>query len=57
MLLIGLSLFDAHNLPVLVVPTFRADAVLQARLLAIGTEGCLRGPQGIVRAAFAAAGF
>jgi len=48
-------LFDTYNLPVLVIATLRADAVLQARLLAVGTEGGLRNPQSIVSATFAAA--
>jgi hypothetical protein len=55
--LIRLSLFYPHHLPVLVVSTLRTDAVLQPGLLAIGTEGCLRRAQSIVRAAFAAASF
>jgi hypothetical protein len=55
--LISLSFFYPHNLPVFVESTLRADAVLQARLLAIGTEGCLRRAQSIVRAALAAASF
>jgi hypothetical protein len=54
---IRLGLFNPHNLPVFVVSTLRADAVLQARLLAIRTEAGLRQAQSVMRAAFAAAGF
>jgi hypothetical protein len=50
-------LFDTYNLPVLVIATLRADAVLQARLLAIRTEAGLRRAQSIMCAAFAAASF
>jgi hypothetical protein len=54
---IRLGLFYPHNLPVFVVSTLRADAVLQARLLAIRTEAGLRQAQSIMCAAFAAASF
>jgi hypothetical protein len=50
-------LFYTYNLPVFVIATFWADAVLQARFLAIRTEAGLRCPQSIMCAAFAAASF
>lgn len=52
-----LGLFYLHNLPALIETAFWADAMLQARLLAIRAEGGLRRPQSVVRAAFAAASF
>lgn len=50
-----LGLFHLHHFAVFVVAALRADAMLQARLLAIRTEGCLRDPQRIMRATLAPA--
>jgi hypothetical protein len=53
----GLGLFHLHYFAILVIPTLGTNAMLQARLLTIWTEGGLRCPQGIVRPTFSAASF